>query len=156
VVEELFQPLAQFVEEGIPFNQHLGVKVDHLDRGEAVLRIPWAKHLIGDVFRGAIHGGVLSMLIDTTGGAAVFSNLMGWRDRASTVDLRVDYLRPVPGDADIVCAGRVLRMGNKVAVTQMEIFSAEYPPEGSEARAKPLVLGKAVYNVLRSEKGKKK
>ena len=43
--------------------------------------------------RKAIHGGVLSMLIDTCGGFAVWSRC-NLNDRIATIDLIVDYLKP--------------------------------------------------------------
>jgi uncharacterized protein (TIGR00369 family) len=85
--------LVAFFETGIPFNAHLGMKVEQVGDGSATIRIPFRDNLIGDPGRPAIHGGVLSALADTTGGLAVFS-VLGPKGRTSTVDLRVDYLRP--------------------------------------------------------------
>jgi len=141
--------LIDWFENGIPFNKFLGLKVDVIEPGYGVLRAPWNDHLIGDASRPAIHGGVFSTLLDTTGGFVCFSMLEGTNDRMSTIDLRVDYLRPGPPNADILCEGRVVRMGNRVAVAQMEIYSGELPPRDLPIRERqPLATGQGVYNVV--------
>jgi uncharacterized protein (TIGR00369 family) len=90
-----FEHVTHFMDELVAFNKHLGVTVYHLTSGHCVLRLPPAPFLTGDPMRPAIHGGVLSTLIDTAGGAACFTRAES-DDRLSTVDLRVDYLRPGP------------------------------------------------------------
>src|SRR5438094_8943585 len=58
------------IDDEIPFNRVLGLRVRHLARGLAVLEIPFRPELIGDRERPALHGGVVSALADTCGGAA--------------------------------------------------------------------------------------
>ena len=58
------------------------------------LQLPYRAELIGDASRPALHGGVISTLIDVAGGFAVWTQLAGVEDRVSTIDLRVDYLAP--------------------------------------------------------------
>jgi uncharacterized protein (TIGR00369 family) len=148
IIEARFEPLVQFIEQGIPFNKHLGLTCELLDEGRAVLRIPWAPELIGDVLRPAVHGGVTSMLIDTAGGCCCFTQLMDPGDRASTVDLRVDYLRPMANE-DLYCQAKLIRLGNKVAVCRMEVFSGPGPWNGGDEDAKIIATGQGVYNVIR-------
>lgn len=137
--------LVEWFERGIPFNRYLGLRLDFLERGHAVLRIPWRDELIGDVERPAVHGGVTSMLVDTAGGAACFAMLDNASDRVSTVDLRVDYLRPGGGE-DLVCTATIVRMGNRVAVARMEVHSGDV---SSDSTAAPFATGHGVYNILR-------
>lgn len=143
-----FEEFALFIEQQIPFNRHLGLQVVRLAVGECIMKIPWQSHLIGDPFRPAVHGGVTSMLADATGGAACFTQLGSPQVRVSTVDLRIDYLRPGP-QADLVCHARVVRMGNRVAVVRMRVFSGDLPERGSDAWDKPIATGQGVYNVHR-------
>ncbi len=86
--------LRQVMEELIPFNRYVGVRVVEIDRGRVRIEVPFRPELIGDPLRQAMHGGVISMLADTGGGAAVWSALDEARARVSTVDMRIDYLRP--------------------------------------------------------------
>lgn len=138
--------LVEFMERKIPFNAHLGIRVDELHRGTCVLRIPFADFLIGDPFRPAIHGGVLSSLADTAGGAACFSMFNSAADRVSTVDIRLDFLQPGATGADLFCRAEVLRMGNKVGVTRMEIFGGALP---RDSKTDPIASGRGVYSLLR-------
>ncbi|MBI5527602.1 MAG: hotdog fold thioesterase [Deltaproteobacteria bacterium] len=134
----------QFIEEMIPFHRFLGLKVDHLEPGLARLKLPFRPEFVGDPFRPALHGGVLSTLLDTVGGMAVFTRLP-WGDRASTVDMRVDYLRPGLNE-DLVAEGRVERLGNRVGVTEMRVFHPGH-------EAEPVATGRGVYNIRRSDQG---
>lgn len=141
--------LVEWFEKGIPFNAHLGLRVDDFQPGIAVLRLPYQDFFIGDTFRPALHGGVISMLADTAGGAACFSMLMRPQDRVSTVDLRVDYLRPGPA-VDVVCHAEVVRMGNRVGVTSMKLYGGGLPDEGADD-PRPFATAHGVYNILRRD-----
>ncbi len=142
--------LRSVFEDGIPYNRFLGLRVESLARGACTLRVPWREELLGDTLRAAVHGGVTSMLVDTAGGAACFTMLDREEDRISTVDLRVDYLRP--GTAgDLWCTAEIVRMGNRVGVARMEVWSGGVPAPGAERR--PIATGQAVYNVVRKSAG---
>ena len=62
---------------------------DSLGRVAVVHRRPSAQHQLRHVAIPALHGGVVSMLLDTAGGAAVWSKV-DLTGQVSTVDLRVD------------------------------------------------------------------
>ena len=131
--------LAQLTEEFIPFNKFLGIKVGAIRKGFARLEIPFRPELIGDPLRPALHGGVLSALADTAGGMAVWSAVDDVRGRVSTIDLRIDYLRP--GRAHLVVAEAALvRLGNRVGVADVRVFHPD-------AEADTIATGKGVYNV---------
>jgi len=134
-----YDALKKLMETGIPFNRLLGIKLVTLEKGHARLEVPFRDELVGDPFRPALHGGVLSALADTAGGAAVWSAATDLRVRVSTIDLRVDYLRPARLEA-IVADARVVRMGNRVGVVDVTLF---HPTTEHETFA----TCKAVYNV---------
>ena len=81
----------QFIE-AIPFSRALGMTLDQIGGGEAVISMPYDARLIGDPASGVIHGGAVSALMDTCGGAAVMSHPSGPAGTA-TIDLRIDYMR---------------------------------------------------------------
>ena len=68
-MQEQLGKIILFMEEEVPFNKYLGIKVDELREGFARLFVPFRKEFIGDARRPALHGGVISALIDTCGGA---------------------------------------------------------------------------------------
>lgn len=137
--KEYFAGLKRFFEEKIRFNAYLKMEIVTLKKGYARLKIPFTENLIGDPFRPALHGGVISTLLDTAGGIAAFTS-SNPGDKLSTVDIRIDYLRP-GGLKDLMADGRVLRIGNRVAVC--EIIAFQDDPES------PVATGKGVYNIRR-------
>lgn len=130
--------------DSVPFNQLLGLRIEELARGLCRMALPFREVLIGDPQRRALHGGVLSAVMDTCGGAAVWTQI-DRGDRLSTVDLRVDYLRPGLPE-ELFVEARVLRLGNRVGVASMSAF---HSGRGQE----PVATGTAVYNVRRAPKG---
>ncbi len=152
-----FNAVRQFMEERIPFNQFLGVRVDQMSRGLAVLRLPFRPAFVGDPFRPALHGGTISMLIDTAGGAAVWSEI-DRKDRVSTIDMRVDYLRPA-ALVDTWAEAKVVRLGNRVGVARIQVWQEEAPGNASdEAQAgegggrRMVAEGTGVYAIRRAER----
>jgi uncharacterized protein (TIGR00369 family) len=81
----------QFIQV-LPHAAALGMHLDSLQDGTAVISMPWAEKLVGDPETGVIHGGAVSALMDTCCGAAVMSHPSGPRGTA-TIDLRIEYLR---------------------------------------------------------------
>lgn len=81
-----------------PLFNIMGVDIAHIDKGLAEMVMPYSGQLSDH--RGALHRGALVTLLDTTCGLAIFSALQTMRPIA-TIDLRVDYLRPVPAGVGI-------------------------------------------------------
>ena len=145
MTEKNYAGLKRLMEEKVPFNKHLKMSVETIQEGFCVVRVPWQEHLTGDTNRPAVHGGVLATLLDAAGGVAGWSLLENENDRLSTVDLRVDYLRPGP-PKDMLCEATVIRMGNKVCVVKMEIYS-----EGDDkSSVGPIATGHGVFNVAKN------
>ncbi len=134
------EKVIEFMESHVAFNRYLGVRVMEMEAGHVVMKLPFRNELVGDPFRPALHGGVVSTLLDTCGGAAVWSAAEDG-DRVSTVDLRVDFLRPGPLE-DLLCDATVLRMGNRVGVADMHVSSVAEPD-------RVIASGKGVYNISR-------
>ncbi len=130
----------EFFEKRIPFHLVLGLQVHELREGFALFSIPYRPELIGDPDRPALHGGVISAVADACGGGAVWTAI-GPTDRVSTIDLRVDYLRPGRPE-ELRCAGEVLRLGNRVGVAKITVF---HPKDA----ARPIAEAKGVYSVKR-------
>jgi uncharacterized protein (TIGR00369 family) len=133
--------LRQVMEELIPFNRFLGVKLTAMRKGFARLEIPFRDELVGDPMRPALHGGVLSALGDAAGGAAVWAGIEDDNARISTIDLRIDYLRPARLTT-LVAEATVVRLGNRVGVADVRVFNAD-----EEDVADTVATVKAVYNI---------
>ncbi|MEY4578426.1 MAG: hypothetical protein RL701_3129 [Pseudomonadota bacterium] len=82
-----------------PHMRQLGFQVLSIKGGVCVAMLPYSDDLIGDPVSKVLHGGVVTSLLDTTGGAAVLS-AVGMPVPLATLDLRIDYLRAsTPGAA---------------------------------------------------------
>jgi uncharacterized protein (TIGR00369 family) len=132
----------QFFREAIAFNRLVGLELVDLSRGKAAVVVPFKPELVGDPVRPALHGGVISMLADTVGGAAVFT-LTRPGDKVATIDLRVDYLRPARLE-ELRGEAEVLRIGNRVGVASVKVFQ----PSGG--RDQPVAVAMAVFTVRRA------
>jgi uncharacterized protein (TIGR00369 family) len=137
--------LRQVTEELIPFNKFLGMRVIRMDRGHVEIEIPWRDELIGDPMKPAVHGGVISALADTTGGVAVWSALDNPLQRVSTIDIRVDYLRPGRLE-NIAAEATTPRVGRSVGVADIRVFHPS-------SRGETIATGKAVY-VIKTPRAK--
>ena len=131
----------EFFEEHIAFDKHLGLLIDDLRPGWVRVRLPFRPEFLGDPFRKALHGGVISTVVDATAGAAALSTLP-YGSRCSTVDMRVDYLLPAQPE-ELIAEGSVLRTGNQVAVINVEVY------QGENQR---IATGRAVYSLKAAKK----
>ncbi len=128
----------RLMEEHAPFNRLLGLKGESLEHGRAVIVLPVREEFVGDPRRPALHGGVISSLIDTAGGAAAGS-ARGPGESVSTVDLRVDYLEPAGLGEPLRAEAVLLRKGNRVCHVRVRVS------QGGMRVAE----GSAVYNIHR-------
>lgn len=134
-MESLLKVVASHYNE-LPFNRLLGLKVSHLKSDGAGLKFTMKDDLIGNPVHGILHGGVISAVLDATGGmtatASAVERMQGlssgeiedWIARIGTIDMRVDYLRPGRGLA-FTSTGTIMRTGRKVAVTRMELLNQD-------------------------------
>jgi uncharacterized protein (TIGR00369 family) len=139
------ETLKQVMESFIPFNVYLGVRVAHLDKKSLRLEVPFRAELVGDPVRPALHGGVLSALADAAGGGAMWLGIEDPRARVSTIDLRIDYLRPARLET-VVAEAHVVRLGNRVGVADVRLYNAPSPDV-------TIATGKGVYNITIAKHG---
>ncbi|MDO9083563.1 MAG: hotdog fold thioesterase [Humidesulfovibrio sp.] len=137
-----FAKLTELIERGIPFNEVLGIKVAELREGYVRLCVPYRQELLGDTRRPALHGGVISSLVDVCGGFAVWT-CCRLEDRIATIDLGVDYLRPAL-DRDLYAEATVRLLGNRVGNAHVVLWSDGAPD-------KHVAVGRAVYNIRRGK-----
>jgi len=122
-----------FVQKVSPsFNDILDFSLDSQTFDEGVVSFDLRDELIGNPIFRILHGGVISSILDIAGGHTVhikvfeevrekpFDKQLERLSKIGTIDLRIDYLRPGRGQ-HFTAKGCILRMGNKVAVTRMEL-----------------------------------
>lgn len=136
VMSSIFSMLMDVYNTKMPFNKLLGIEVTELTLERAVISIDSREDLYGNYIHQILHGGVISSVIDLSGGiiaqAHALSKMKGMTigemmhrfSMMSTLNMRVDYLRPGSGKK-FECISKVVRAGNKVAVVQMEMTGAD-------------------------------
>jgi len=101
-----------------PFSQMLGFRlVEALPEQVVLEAVPRPEHLNGG---GIVHGGYLTSLLDSASGWAVHMRLPD-RARAPHTHLSVQYVRAAVGGERLVCTGRCVRAGRRVASAEAEI-----------------------------------
>ncbi|WP_240618214.1 PaaI family thioesterase [Halomonas heilongjiangensis] len=125
-VEAWRQALTRFVTV-IPHTRELGLEVLTVTPPVVTMRLPWCDDLLGDSARGLVHGGVLTMLLDTVCGSAVLCALPAL-EVCPTLDLRVDHYRPGVVGRDIFAEARVLRVTAPVVFTEGTLWQEEGRP----------------------------
>jgi uncharacterized protein (TIGR00369 family) len=97
----------------------LGFEVESVHDGRAIFRLdvrPRHKQI-----HGVVHGGILAALADTTAAIAAYTVVPRGVELA-TLELKINYLEPVPGGR-VKADGRVLRRGRNFVVTECEIWN---------------------------------
>lgn len=113
--------LRQNFESWAPHTKALGVKLDSIERDGVRASLVCRPEFIGDPQRGVIHTGVIASMIDSVAGCAVNAHL-GRRQRIATLDLRIDYLRPSYGDADLHCHSECYRVTRHIAFARALVW----------------------------------
>lgn len=140
----LYERIKSFTENRLPFNRLLGIELVHLARGTARIAVAFRDDLLGEPQRSALHGGVIATMLDVAASVAVFSMLETENDAFSTIDLRVDYLRPGQHET-LVAEAMVSRAGRRIAF----VDAAAFHPGLAE---QPIATGKCVIGIHRSHR----
>lgn len=128
----------QFIE-AIPHSRALGMVVEHMEGGHACISMPWDARFVGDPKTGVIHGGAVSALMDTCGGAAVMS--LPEARASATIDLRIDYMRPAtPGQ-------RITATAECYHVTRSVVFIRAVATD--EDGARPVATATGAFTIER-------
>ena len=133
---EFIQGLREIYEDKILFNQWMGLKIESIQATGIVAHLRMKPELVGHFAYHRIHGGVISAVLDAMGSLAVLAALGAKHmdelpakrlerfARHSTIDLRIDFLRPGIGDQFVIHAEAV-RVGARVGNARMEFRAAD-------------------------------
>jgi acyl-CoA thioesterase len=108
---------AERIQPG-PFSRHLGFHLVMADEdGARIEATPGPDHVNGG---GIVHGGYLAALLDSTTGWAVHASFPPGVAAPHTT-LSVQYVRAAVLGSPLVCVGRCIRAGRRVAAAEAEI-----------------------------------
>ena len=107
--------------ESLPHNAKLGIRMVEIAAGSCTTCIEYRPELVGDPTRGVLHGGVLTTLIDTTAGAAVYS-CVDPETPIVTLDMRIDYLRPAEPLKRLYASAELYRLTRRIAFVRASAY----------------------------------
>lgn len=113
----------QFIS-ALPHSTKLGMELETIGDGMAVISMPYNEALIGDPVTKVIHGGAVSALMDTAGGAAVMAHPDTGFGTA-TLDLRIDYMRPATPGQTITATAECYNVTRSVAFVRATACDAD-------------------------------
>lgn len=132
----LLDQITTLFEHKITFNEYVGFKVQRLQPAPVQIAFQMRPDLVGHYQHGRLHGGVISAVLDATGGLAVMQGIADYHANESsvkimsrfsplaTIDMRVDYLRQGIGQ-QFLAEANLVRLGRRVAVCSMSLFNEE-------------------------------
>ncbi|HET6794443.1 MAG TPA: PaaI family thioesterase [Acidimicrobiales bacterium] len=110
------------VQSVMPFARTLGIRVLVYRADEVKARLGWDEGLCTS--GGAMHGGALMALADTTGGACAFLNLPDGATGTTTIESKTNFIRAVrSGHAE--ATSRPLHVGRTVVVVETDVVDAD-------------------------------
>lgn len=104
----------------VPYARLLGIQVAEVGPGTATLTLKVRKELKQN--HGVVHGGAVASLIDTATAFAILS-LITPKERVTTVDLTISYLRPVT-EGELSTTAEIVRAGRRLFVVSAAVTDA--------------------------------
>lgn len=103
---------------GPPMGDHMRMELTEVDSGTVTFRCrPDESHCNP---LGTVHGGLVSTLLDSALGCAAHTTLPAGIGYTS-IEIKVNYLRPVQIGGVLTCTGRVTKPGRRVAFAEGEV-----------------------------------
>ena len=103
--------------DNVPFAKLLGIEVEAVEPGHAVLTMPIRNELKQN--HGVAHGGSIAAVIDSAMALAIMP-MLAENERTTTVDLTIHYLRPLT-EGTARASARVVRLGKRVITVSAEL-----------------------------------
>jgi uncharacterized protein (TIGR00369 family) len=97
-----------------PYSRELGLQLHAVRPDWCVIRAPYDPRTVGNPQTGVVHGGVITALLDSCYGLAIFVRMARLRPMA-TLDLRIDYLKPATPGRDILGGAFCYKLGHELA-----------------------------------------
>src|ERR1041385_364984 len=100
-----------------PVGELIGFRIPEAGEGRAVVTLASGPQHMNPM--GTLHGGILCDIADTAMGVA-FASTLGPGESFTTVELQINYLRPVR-EARLRAEGRVVQRGRTLGYVECEV-----------------------------------
>ncbi|MFK7161165.1 PaaI family thioesterase [Marinospirillum sp. MEB164] len=122
--EQQHRGIAGFMQM-IPHCKEIGMSLDHIQADSSVvLRLDPRPELTGNATLGLIHGGVLTVLMDTACGSAAILGLP-YPEICPTVDLRLDHYSAANNQRPLFCRAWATHVTQQIVFTEGVIWQDE-------------------------------
>lgn len=138
--------LARAFIEALPHASALNLRLVEIKDGRAVIEMPYDAALVGDPATGVLHGGAVSALMDTAGGAAVMCHPNAGISTA-TLDLRIDYFRPATPGQKVTAVAECHHVTRSVAFVRVTACDDD--------ASRPVAMGTGAFTLDRPRRAAK-
>ncbi len=111
------------LRERLPFTQMLGPDIVELNPERTIVRLPYKSDFLRP---GGTIGGPLLMALADLAMYGIVLAAIGPVELAVTTSLTINFLRKPP-PSDVIAQARLLKLGKRLAVGEVELYSANDP-----------------------------
>jgi uncharacterized protein (TIGR00369 family) len=111
------------VVAAIPFNNLLGISFHRAHKDGVTLKCKVKKELLNS--SSVLHGGVSASIADVAVGVAVQHHFRDKKRPISTVDLKINYFRPVAEGTTLYARARLLRVGSTLSIGRVDLTDSQ-------------------------------
>ncbi len=129
-------------KDEIPYWSLLGMQVVDMKKGWSKMKVPFKENLRNA--NGVIHGGVIFSVADSAMGTALIT-LIDKNDFISTIEMKINFIKPGKGDA-IIAEADIIHRGATTAIGDIHVRDSE---------GNLLAKGLATYAIRKGRKIKK-
>lgn len=100
-----------------PYGHKIGVTLVETHQRSPIMKVEWREELVGNSLTQALHGGVITTLIDTASASSIMAQLNEMR-AVATLDMRVDYMTGAKPYRPLYCIATCYRLTGEIAFTE--------------------------------------
>jgi len=139
--ENKLEILKHVIENEMPANKLLRLKILDLEDGFTKIHIPFRNEFIGDFIQQRWHGGIQASIADTAGGIAAMTSVTAISEKVSTIDMRIDFLHGSE-PKDLYAEAEVIKNGKRIVKVDVKLY---------HLKDKVIAIARCVFSVLRKE-----
>jgi acyl-CoA thioesterase len=120
-MEKYNTEIIRLYEEANSFGDLLGMELTLIDRGIVEYRMKVSQNHLATPK--AAHGGAIAALVDGALGVAALSQVSVDKKVVSTIEFKVNYLKPALIGDELVATGRVQSAGNRILYVECSVVN---------------------------------